>query len=179
LGIPIKTEKYTEEKQVIRYARLLVEMPIEGPFPNYIEFFNEDEILIWQPVSYEWLPTKCTHCAMLGHTEEVCKKKGVIRTEWRPIQKPSSSPPPVSTTEPATDIAILHQHPQITKPTAADKPIEFTSVSRGGSPKRRPESSAPPLIPHHNSFSVLNVDSELCSQHLEVSLPSTPHVTYS
>jgi len=75
LGRPIKTDKFTRDRQVIRYARLLIEMPIEGPFPEYIEFFNEDGILIRQPVTYEWIPSKCTHCSMLGHTEEVCKKK--------------------------------------------------------------------------------------------------------
>ncbi|KAJ8431546.1 hypothetical protein Cgig2_009624 [Carnegiea gigantea] len=65
-------------------------MPIDGPFPNHIKFFNEDEVLIRQPVTYEWILTKCSHCAMMGHTEDVCKKKGVIRTEWRKIQKPST-----------------------------------------------------------------------------------------
>ncbi|KAJ8444596.1 hypothetical protein Cgig2_013875 [Carnegiea gigantea] len=85
LGIPIKTDKFTKDRQVIHYARLLVEMPIDGPFLNHIEFFNEDE-----PVTYEWILTKCSHCAMMGHTEDVCKKKGVIRTEWRKIQKSST-----------------------------------------------------------------------------------------
>ncbi|KAJ8431631.1 hypothetical protein Cgig2_001954 [Carnegiea gigantea] len=34
LGIPIKPDKFTKDKQVIRYARLLIEMPIDGPFPH-------------------------------------------------------------------------------------------------------------------------------------------------
>ena len=85
LSIPIKIDKYMKDKQVLRYARLLVEMPINGPFPEYIEFFNDEDILIRQQVTYEWVPTKCTHCAMLGHTEDVCKKKGVIRTECRKV----------------------------------------------------------------------------------------------
>jgi len=76
LGIPIKTDKVTRDKQVLRYARLLVEMPIEGPFLEYIEFFNDDDLLIKQQVTYEWIPTKCAQCAMLGNTKEVCKKKG-------------------------------------------------------------------------------------------------------
>ncbi|KAJ8420785.1 hypothetical protein Cgig2_030493 [Carnegiea gigantea] len=81
LGIPSKTDKVTRGKQVLRYARLLVEMPIEGPFPEYIEFFNDDDLLIRQQVTYEWVPTKCAHCAMLDHTEEVCKKKGALATQ--------------------------------------------------------------------------------------------------
>jgi len=95
LGIPIKTDKITKDKQAIHYARLLVEMPIEGPFPEHVDFFNEEGVLIRQQVSYEWVPTKCNHCAMLGHTEDVCKKKkGVVRTEWWK----KAQPPPVSAT---------------------------------------------------------------------------------
>lgn len=90
LGIPIKTDKFTKDKQAIRYARLLVEMPIERPFPEHVEFFNEVGVLISQIVTYEWVPSKCSDCAMLGHTEDVCKKKGAVRTEWR--KKPQ--PPP-------------------------------------------------------------------------------------
>ncbi|KAJ8419768.1 hypothetical protein Cgig2_018597 [Carnegiea gigantea] len=46
LGIPIKTDRFAKDKLVLRYARLLVEMPIEGPFPEHIEFFNDDGVLI-------------------------------------------------------------------------------------------------------------------------------------
>ncbi|KAJ8422697.1 LOW QUALITY PROTEIN: hypothetical protein Cgig2_031931 [Carnegiea gigantea] len=37
LGIPLKTDKYTKDKSMRKYARLLVEMPLEGHFPEYIE----------------------------------------------------------------------------------------------------------------------------------------------
>ncbi|KAJ8421769.1 hypothetical protein Cgig2_000946 [Carnegiea gigantea] len=90
LGIPLKTDKFTKDKQVIRYARLLVEMQIDGPFPEHIEFFNEEGVLTRQQVTYEWILSKCTHCAMLGHTEEVCKKKGLARTKWRRIVNPKA-----------------------------------------------------------------------------------------
>ena len=96
LGIPIKTDRFTKDKQAIRYARLLVEMPIDGPFPGHIDFFNEEGVLMRQQVSYEWVPTKCNHCNMLGHTEDVCKKKnGVVRTEWRKKAPPTTEPPTV------------------------------------------------------------------------------------
>ena len=75
LGIPLKTDKYTKEKMMLRYARLLVEMPIDGNFPDYIEFANEKDVLIRQKVIYEWLPHKCAHCRMFGHTQESCRKK--------------------------------------------------------------------------------------------------------
>ncbi|KAJ8419993.1 hypothetical protein Cgig2_031557 [Carnegiea gigantea] len=61
LGIPLKTDKYTKEKSMLKYARLLVEMPLDGNFPEYIEFVNEKNVLIRQKVKCEWLPLKCSH----------------------------------------------------------------------------------------------------------------------
>ena len=110
LGIPLKTDKFTKDKQVIRYARHLVDMQLDGPFPEYIDFFNEDRGLIRQQVSYEWIPTKCTHCAMLGHMEDVCKKKGIIRTEWR---KKSQSPAQPSATLQREEHHHTTQTPQL------------------------------------------------------------------
>ena len=37
-------------------------------------------------MKYEWVPLKCTHCKMFGHTEEHYRKKapkGPERREWR------------------------------------------------------------------------------------------------
>ena len=66
LRIPLKIDKFTKDKSMLRYARVLVDMRIEGSFPEFIEFFNEHEVLIRQPVKYEWIPTKCLHCEMFG-----------------------------------------------------------------------------------------------------------------
>lgn len=87
LCIPLKTNKCTKERTSIIYFRLMIELPLEGPFPEYVEFINEHDMLIRQQVKYEWLPLKCTHCQMFGHKEEHCKKKKGTRREWRPIQK--------------------------------------------------------------------------------------------
>ncbi|KAJ8427589.1 LOW QUALITY PROTEIN: hypothetical protein Cgig2_006653 [Carnegiea gigantea] len=77
LGIPLKTDKYTKKKTMLRYARLLVEMPIDQNFPDYIEFAKRCR------VKYEWLPLKCTHCRMFRHTQETYNKKGMQKKEWR------------------------------------------------------------------------------------------------
>ena len=90
IGIPIKTDKYNREKTMLKYTRLLVEVPIDGPFPENVEFFNEHDMLIC-----EWIPCKCAHCGMYGHTEEVCKKKNATRKEWRRVQQPQ--PPDTAT----------------------------------------------------------------------------------
>jgi len=68
IGIPLKTDRYTKDKTMLKYARLLVEMPLKGQFPDYIEFANEKNVIIRQKIVYEWRPIKCTHCRMFGHT---------------------------------------------------------------------------------------------------------------
>ncbi|KAJ8419375.1 hypothetical protein Cgig2_022175 [Carnegiea gigantea] len=146
LGIPLKTDKFTKDKQVIRYARLLIEMPIEGPFPDHIEFFNEEGILIRQLVTYEWIPSKCTHCAMLGHTEEVCKKKRIICTEWRQVLK-SQTPTQTSKDQSKEDKSSKEVHFDV-----------FTTVTRGRSPKKATAIPSSPSADHPNQFNVLMED---------------------
>ncbi|KAJ8438217.1 hypothetical protein Cgig2_011579 [Carnegiea gigantea] len=75
LGIPIKTDKYTKEKTMLKYARLLTEIQIKVDFPEFIEFINEHNVVMRQRVEYEWEPTRCSHCKMFGHKVEECRKK--------------------------------------------------------------------------------------------------------
>ena len=83
LGILIKTNKFTKEKEMLKFTRLLIKMSLEGPFLEWIEFINDNDILIRQEVSYEWLPIKCTYCHMPGHEVNACRKKEIVRKEWR------------------------------------------------------------------------------------------------
>ena len=55
---------------MLRYTRILIEMNVDGPFPEFLEFFNENDVLVRQAVKYEWLPTKCAHYNMFGHIED-------------------------------------------------------------------------------------------------------------
>ncbi|KAJ8427494.1 hypothetical protein Cgig2_028165 [Carnegiea gigantea] len=93
LGIPIKTDKTTKEKLVLGYARILVEMPVEGPFPEYIDFVNDSDRVVRQFIRYEWKPTRCNHCRMLGHEEANYRKKPNLRQEWRvkEVQAPEAN----------------------------------------------------------------------------------------
>ena len=93
LGPRLKIDKYTKEKTMLNYVRLLVQMHIDGPFPEYIEFANEKDVLIRQKVHHEWKPTKCTYCKMFGYTLEQRKKKNHTKKEWR---VKAQVPPPVS-----------------------------------------------------------------------------------
>ncbi|KAJ8420548.1 hypothetical protein Cgig2_032656 [Carnegiea gigantea] len=74
LGIALQIDKFT---------KLLVEMPLEGSFLDYIEFANERNALIRQNAKYECIPLKCSHCKMFGHIVDHCRRKEPQRREWR------------------------------------------------------------------------------------------------
>ncbi|KAJ8426043.1 hypothetical protein Cgig2_021401 [Carnegiea gigantea] len=94
LGVPIKIDKFIRDKAFLRYARLLIEMQLQDSFPDFIDFVNEDNVVVRQKVEYEWKPSKCTFCKMFGHTDEECRKKPLPKAEWRPIIR--QNPPPSS-----------------------------------------------------------------------------------
>jgi len=71
---------------MLHYTRLLIEMPLDATFPEFIEFINDKNVLVWQQVRYKWKPVQCFYCQMLGHDEIICKKKGRLRQEWREKQ---------------------------------------------------------------------------------------------
>ncbi|KAJ8437706.1 hypothetical protein Cgig2_008332 [Carnegiea gigantea] len=75
------------EKSALNYARFLIEMPLEGLFPDYIELPNDYDILMRQNMVFEWKPLKCTHCHVLGHSEADCRKKNTLRTKWRRVKR--------------------------------------------------------------------------------------------
>ncbi|KAJ8435262.1 hypothetical protein Cgig2_026001 [Carnegiea gigantea] len=92
LGIPIKTDKITKERSVLHYARMLIEMPLNGPFPSCVDFISEGDGVVRQFIKSEWKPIKCSHCRMLGHEEQQCRKKQQSRQEWR-VKKTSEAAP--------------------------------------------------------------------------------------
>ncbi|KAJ8428990.1 hypothetical protein Cgig2_018358 [Carnegiea gigantea] len=85
LSTPIKTDRTIKEKATIKYARLLIEMSLVGPFPEYIDFVNDWEVVVRQKVHYEWKSIHCNQYQMLGHEEQHCRKKNKVRQEWRVV----------------------------------------------------------------------------------------------
>uniref|UniRef100_A0A803Q2T4 DUF4283 domain-containing protein n=1 Tax=Cannabis sativa TaxID=3483 RepID=A0A803Q2T4_CANSA len=91
IGKPIMADKVTLQRSMIKYARVLVDVEIKDEPPKTISFVNEKEQLVEQPIEYEWLPTKCAACDLLGHTVVNCNKgKPVI---WRKNQQGAKAKP--------------------------------------------------------------------------------------
>ncbi|KAJ8419746.1 hypothetical protein Cgig2_019154 [Carnegiea gigantea] len=93
LGIPIKPNKITKEKSALSYARLLIEIPLNGPFPKHIDFVNDWDVIVRQKVTYEWKLTQCSFYQMLGLEELNCRKKAKTRQEWGPVQRGEAANP--------------------------------------------------------------------------------------
>ncbi|KAJ8420146.1 hypothetical protein Cgig2_024525 [Carnegiea gigantea] len=71
LGIPLKTDMYTKETTMIQYAHLLIDIPLTGDFPEYIEFINDIDLVLYMNGSQQSVSiVKCldTHYRNAGKT---------------------------------------------------------------------------------------------------------------
>ncbi|XP_030494989.2 uncharacterized protein LOC115710779 [Cannabis sativa] len=75
IGKPIMIDKVTQERSMVKFARVLVDIEISDEPPKTISFINEKKQLVEQTIEYEWLPTTCAACAGLGHTVVNCNKE--------------------------------------------------------------------------------------------------------
>ncbi|XP_062119382.1 uncharacterized protein LOC133833143 [Humulus lupulus] len=81
IGKPIMIDKITQNRSMIKFARVLVEMEIANTLPKFISYFNDKGQIVEQIIDYEWLPTKCSNCKKLGHSVSSCKF--VSEAVWR------------------------------------------------------------------------------------------------
>ncbi|KAJ8422716.1 hypothetical protein Cgig2_003262 [Carnegiea gigantea] len=44
LGIPLKTDKYAKDKTFLKYARVLIDIPLDREFLEYLEFINDHRV---------------------------------------------------------------------------------------------------------------------------------------
>ncbi|XP_062109278.1 uncharacterized protein LOC133819912 [Humulus lupulus] len=68
IGKPILVNKVTKDRLMVKFARVLVDVEISDNLPKTINFLNETGQLVDQIIEYEWLPTQCSCCKILGHT---------------------------------------------------------------------------------------------------------------
>ncbi|KAL2894520.1 hypothetical protein RDABS01_010429 [Bienertia sinuspersici] len=76
----------TAKREKLNYARVLVEVQIEQPFPDQIKFYNERGNLEAAIINYEWLPITCSKCKKIGNHETICyanKGKEKPTKVWR------------------------------------------------------------------------------------------------
>ena len=105
LGTMLKVDQATKNRDKLLYARVLVEVSVDQPFPEMIHFINEKGIQVDQQVKYDWLPISCTICGGMGHDKVKCTRKpaGHTRKVWipKPIQQETTTTQPIQPVEPA------------------------------------------------------------------------------
>lgn len=74
VGVPLCTDRMTGLKERISYARVLVEVDIAKELVGEIPIKLPGGKLRMQDVIYENLPKFCTHCRIMGHVLENCRK---------------------------------------------------------------------------------------------------------
>ncbi|KAJ8425413.1 hypothetical protein Cgig2_010252 [Carnegiea gigantea] len=79
--IPIKTDRYTKEKTMLNFARMLIEVLIEGPFLKVVEFINDFG------VKFQWKPILCGYYHLYDHETDANMEKLGMRQEWRVVNK--------------------------------------------------------------------------------------------
>lgn len=55
------------------FTRVLMDLKVNGDFPEEIYFTDDEESFISQKVIYDWKPILCSKCKQLGHLEVTCK----------------------------------------------------------------------------------------------------------
>lgn len=91
LGKPLATDGLTAVRDRLTYARVLVEMKISLNLPKFIPVTMPRGIYR-QHVIYEWKPTYCQKCLMLGHSHDECTVVLPTRTEWKEIANHNPKP---------------------------------------------------------------------------------------
>ncbi|KAI5639960.1 hypothetical protein M9H77_00286 [Catharanthus roseus] len=74
VGEPICTDAMTSRKDRISYARVLVNVDLAKELVTEIKINLPNGKVREQYVSYESLPKYCTHCNMLGHATDFCRR---------------------------------------------------------------------------------------------------------
>lgn len=68
------------------YARVLVELNIDGEFYDTVSFTNEDDEHMTVLVEYDWKPSKCNKCKQMGHVEEAYRVGLIQKWVLRPAK---------------------------------------------------------------------------------------------
>ncbi|CAH9109225.1 unnamed protein product [Cuscuta epithymum] len=74
VGIPLTTDKITQEKTNHNFARVLIEVDVSNPPPLSFPIRLSSRKVFKQMVIYETFPNYCFHCKEYGHHPFICKK---------------------------------------------------------------------------------------------------------
>ncbi|KAK9757812.1 hypothetical protein RND81_01G187800 [Saponaria officinalis] len=99
VGKPLFADKTTASKSRLSFARIMVEVDVAAPLPEYVWINTPFSGSYAQQIEYEWVPYYCKECGKLGHLVDTCKVRKKKLKEADQVVKPSSKPVVESHTE--------------------------------------------------------------------------------
>ncbi|KAM3290757.1 hypothetical protein P3S67_019046 [Capsicum chacoense] len=75
IGKPLMVDHKTEERNGLKFARLLVEVELGAHLPDEVQFKNKKGKVVVQAVQYDWKPLLCNFRKRYGYEENECRIK--------------------------------------------------------------------------------------------------------
>lgn len=156
VGMPIKPDMATQQRERLAYARYLVEVPLNADLLDEISFVNEKGVLHTHEVIHEWRPIMYKKCKKMGHKEAGCMQQKKTWVPKRVIQNDGVNEAP-----------MVEKVPQVTRadnpPTPTEhneviegqKDIEWSQVQRSKSAQAGKTTTPQKSIEASNNFEVL------------------------
>ncbi|KAL9224945.1 hypothetical protein vseg_000921 [Gypsophila vaccaria] len=130
VGKLLQTDKATENKTKLTYARTLVEMSVDQQCPDQIKFMDEMGNVQTVEVIYEWKPITCKLCKGMGHAGEECRKANPPKPKKAPVKRQVQVWKPVNKTNENKVVARDKPDPVPTIPEQTETRSE--TVEQGG-----------------------------------------------
>ena len=73
VGIPLHLDTLTENHSRLSFARICIEVDVNCTFPNYALLDLENGKYSTIRIEYPWVPQKCAHCKIFGHSQVKCQ----------------------------------------------------------------------------------------------------------
>ncbi|KAL2929780.1 Isopentenyl-diphosphate delta-isomerase [Bienertia sinuspersici] len=92
VGMLIKVDNVTAQREKLHYARCMIEVDINQKFPMAVQSLNEKNEITNVPITYEWKPEICSKYKRMGHASQQCvvtnnqpkmQQNGIVLT-WNP-----------------------------------------------------------------------------------------------
>ncbi|XP_056687876.1 uncharacterized protein [Spinacia oleracea] len=96
IGRPIKRDQATTCRDKLQFARVMIDVPLTQELPEHVSFRDENGTMVRVLVFYEWKPTQCTKCKMMGHLQGDCRQ-GRKRVWVRKVTQSVAASVPIQT----------------------------------------------------------------------------------
>ncbi|XVF44390.1 hypothetical protein PTKIN_Ptkin02bG0116000 [Pterospermum kingtungense] len=86
IGNPLYMDCITATHERLAYARVCIEVEVMKEIPDTIDVLMDNGNIITVTVQVPWIPRRCSHSKLFGHSNDACLSKPSIKIAqvWRP-----------------------------------------------------------------------------------------------